>query len=159
MTTIDGGGPNRLRFVLWAAQVLSVLMMTALAWWLPELIELSPVPDASLVLVVIAVAAVPVTVLIARLFGVGAADGAGYGSRPMPQRPAALAVGNPPAGGQALGRYVAVIALAEVPAVLGLVYVVLGGPRPNAVMLGGASLVLLLLYRPKQRPERHGPIL
>jgi len=155
MTTTSSLEPNRLRFKLWAVQVMSVAMMTGLAWWLPELVQPTPAPKVALGLVIVAVAVVPITVLLARLFGIGAREGTGYGTHPVALRPAALATSKPVAGGLdlALGRYIGIIGLAELPAVLGVVHVLLGGPRPNALMLGVASAILLVLYRPSQRPN------
>jgi len=152
MTTINDVEPGRVRLILWTAQLLSVVMMTALAWWLPPLGGPSAGPDMAFALLMVAVAAVPFTVLLARLLGVGAADGAGYSSRYRQTGPRP-AGGLQAAGASAvsLGHYIAVIVLAELPIVLGLVYVILGGARPNALMLGAGSVILLLLYRPGQR--------
>ena len=154
MTTINDVEPGRVRLILWTAQLLSVFMMTALAWWLPPVTGAGAVPEMAFALLMVAVAAVPFTVLLARLLGVGAADGAGYSSR---YRQTGVSHGRglqaAGAGAASLGHYVAVIVLAEVPIVLGLVYVVLGGARPNALMLAAGSVILLLLYRPAQRPR------
>jgi len=153
IATTKGVDPARMRHLLWAAQALTVLMMTALAWWLPGVIDPSPAPEAALSLIILAVVMVPTTVLLARLFGIGAADGAGYDARPRVLSAAPAAARS---GVRGLGRYIVVLAAAETPAVLGLVYVLLGGPRPNALMLGAASLVLLLLYRPVQQHSGGG---
>jgi len=138
-------GPARLRLLLWSAQLLSVLVLTALAWWLPTVMQLAPAPAESSLAGGIAVALIPVTVLMARLFGIGAAEGAGYGVR---HRHPKSSTASPCGDDGPLSRYMTVIVLAELPAVLGLVHVWLGGARPNAVLLGAASVVLLVLYRP-----------
>jgi len=135
--------PTRLRTVLWGAQLASVAIMTALAWWLPELISIQAIPDARLPLLVTAVLAIPVVVVAARLLGIHD-RGASLKSRVVPAAKPEQEVAR-----AELGRYIVVIALAELPVILGFAYVFCGGDRSHALILGMASAGLMFMFRPR----------
>lgn len=133
---------RRFRRILWWGQVLTVLILAALAWWLPDLMAIHSAPGVQSTLFLIGVGAVPLIFIIgSRLKG----DSETAGSQGR-QRRGKVTDSGPSV--PAPGRYVAILVLAELPAVLGLVYVLLGGLPMQALMLSAGSFVLLFLFPP-----------
>jgi hypothetical protein len=128
--------------MLWTAQLGTVLLLGALAWLLPDLAGVPPRPGVAAVMLIAGAAAIPLAPIAARLLGIG--------------RPRAdvkvHAAGVPDTAAQALGgaqaHFILLLALAELPALLGLGHAVLGGNPLYAVALVGASALLLWIYRP-----------
>jgi hypothetical protein len=134
---------DRLRGVYWLAQVGSVVIMTALAWFLPELIAIDAVPEIQLPVLILALMAIPLIWLATRRLMPRA--------NPLETRydPLARAASpSPPAG---LGSYLVVLALCEIPIVFGLVAVLTGARPEYALGLGAAALLLLWSQRPTTR--------
>jgi hypothetical protein len=145
----------RRRLILWLAQMNAVLVMTVLAWALPSFAAVEPVPGVRAPLLIAALVALPLALVAGRWLmararggprppdpragggtthGVGGRDDAGSGQTSDSDR--------------AVGFSVLAWTVCELPLVLGFVYALLGGERLHAVALGGASMALLLLFRP-----------
>jgi len=130
--------------LFWFAQLAAVLILTAVAWFLPSLTPITPHPEAQLPILAVGVASLPLVLLLGRWLGLRQ-------SRPDVQlheipglsgehaRPTAA----PPV------RWLILLALAEFPAVLGVPLVMFGGEPLYAVGLGAASCLILLVYRPR----------
>lgn len=150
MSSNPKADPMSNRLILWGAQLSSALIMTALAWWLPDLMPIEPIPGAIRPIMLMAVASVPLAIVTARLLGVRRrrADIVVHESRPGDAAPRRAPAGE-------LGRYVAAVVLAELPAILGLVYVLMGGSRLHALAFGAAAILLILTLWPG-RPSPAG---
>ena len=133
--------PEQLAPKLWLAQLSSAVLLTGLAWALPWLIPITPIEVLTQVLPWIAVAAVPLTLLVARLLGVRRRD---------PGVQVHTATGAKPEArkGPPLGAYIAVLGLAELPAMLAVIYVFSGGPTWHALGFGLLSVGLMLAFPP-----------
>ena len=132
--------PRRMRRVLWGAQLAAVLLVTGLGWWLPGRAGVEAVPVVQLPLLILAILAIPAVVVAGRLLRFDERDsGPGIG---------AAGEEGEEAERRRLGRYVVVIAMAELPAILGLVYALLGGAQVHALALKVGSVLLLLVFRP-----------
>lgn len=160
----NGLNPARRQFILWLAQINSVVVLTVLAWALPGFEAVAPVPSAQQPLLIAALVALPLTLalgrwLMARAGGEnqrgrvpGLGPGLESGREPGWEPVTTAAVASSPADAdRRMGFSVLAWALCELPLVLGFVYALLGGDRLHAVALGAASLVLLLLLRPSSR--------
>lgn len=138
--------PARAAPILWRAQFSGVLIITALAWFLPDLVPIEPIPGVPIPLIIAAVASVPVVFVIARLLGVGAGQKEIRIHGPLDQ----AREKEPGDNARKLGRYLVVIALAELPAILAIAYVFSGGPRNHALALGALALAMLLALPPRK---------
>ncbi|NEV62602.1 hypothetical protein [Thiorhodococcus minor] len=148
-TPMPNLAPNRI--VLWGAQLASALVMTALAWWLPELIQIQPIPAAALPVLGVGVAAVPLAIILARVLGARRQRSDIQIHEAVPTETQQAQSSQPD-----LGRYLVAVAIAELPAVLGLVYVLIGGDRLHALGLGAAAVILILTLWPGVPGERSG---
>ena len=133
---------RRFRRILWWGQVLFVLIVSALAWWLPDLMATHSVPGVQSTLFLIGVGAVPLIFIIGSRLK-GDSETAGSQGRQRGGRGTDSGSSVP-----APGRYVAILVMAELPAILALVYVLLGGLPMQALMLSVGSFVLLFLFPP-----------
>lgn len=145
--------PAKMPQILWSTQILSVLIMTALAWGLPELIPIEPIAGVPVPLLIVAIASIPVVFLVARLLGFGATreDIHTHNARPD---------GHDGANADdktKLARYLVVLALAEMPAIFAIVYVFVGGNRTHAIALGAAALAMMLTFTPRKAGIGTGP--
>lgn len=145
--------PNRApnRIILWGAQLTSAIVMTALAWWLPELIEIQPIPAAELPVLGVGIAAVPLAIILARVLGARRqrSDVRVHDAIPLETRAARRPRPD-------IGRYLVAVAIAELPAIMGLVYVLIGGDRLHALGLGAAAVILILTLWPGASAEAVG---
>lgn len=133
---------RRLRRILWAAQLASVAIVVGLAWWLPDLVPIQSVPGAQFPVLIVGILAVAVVFLLERRLG-------NRERRPDPRlHPQASTEAGVRAERGRFGRYVLIIALADAPAIFGLVYVLVGGAPSHALILAAGSLLLLLSFRP-----------
>ncbi|NEX19001.1 hypothetical protein G3480_01495 [Thiorhodococcus mannitoliphagus] len=139
------------RRVLWGAQLSSAVMVTALAWWLPELVAIQPIPAAALPVLGVGIGAVPLAIVLARVLDVRRRRSDIQVHEAVPSLTRSSQATQPD-----LGRYLVVVAIAELPAILGLVYVLIGGDRLHAVGLGAAAVILLLSLWPGAPGEARG---
>lgn len=126
---------DRLRGLYWLAQVGSVVIMTALAWFLPELIAIDDLPQIHVPLLIAGLAAIPLILIVTRRLAPGA--------KPLETRYDPLDNATPASRSVGLGPYLIALALCEIPIVLGLVAVLMGARPEYALGLGAASLGLL----------------
>lgn len=131
---------GRLRGVYWLAQVGSVVIMTALAWFLPELIAVDDLPQLHIPVLIAALAAIPLILIVNRRLVPS--------TRPLETRYDPLANATPAPRLVELGPYLIALALCELPIVLGLVVVLMGARPEYALGLGAAALGLLWTQRP-----------
>lgn len=134
---------KRLR-ILWLAQVNSVVLVSAIAWFIPTLVELDAIPEAQLPLLIAALASIPLVFFLGRWLRTRPDAGSKHPSTKWP----ASGTDEPRRARTDIGSALVAWALCEVPVILGLVYVMLGGEPWHAVALGGVALVLLVLLRP-----------
>lgn len=134
---------ERVAPLLWLSMLVSTLIITTLAWWLPNLIDIQPIPGVAMPLAMVALAAVPSAYLIARVLGI---SGKPRGANVDGSRPRGLDAAPKP---NLLGLYLVVLAVAEFPAFMGLVYVFVGGATSYALGLGALSVGLLLAFSPR----------
>ena len=140
----NGLPPEQLKRLFWASQLFSVLLISGLGWWLTESIQVEPIPLAWPALLGVALAAIPAVFILARWLGL-------LGSRPDVIDHDPLRTATPaPDPRSLLAPYLIVLAVAELPAMLGFVYVFTGGTRWHGLALGAVSLVLLLVLAPNQ---------
>jgi hypothetical protein len=135
----NGLDPARRLWILWLAQVNSVVVLTVLAWVLPGFGAIEPVAGVQLPLLIAALAALPLALVLGRWLLARAVV-----AENSPRQDGAP----PPDPGRRLGFSVIAWVLCELPIMLGFVAVLFGGDRLHGVALGAASLVLLLLLRP-----------
>lgn len=131
---------DRLRGVYWLAQVGSVVILTALAWFLPELIAIDDLPQIHIPVLIAGLVAIPLMLSVTRRLVPSA--------KPPETRYDPLANATPAPRSVGLGPYLIALALCEVPIVLGLVAVLTGARPEYALGLGAAALLLLLTQRP-----------
>ncbi|WPL19167.1 hypothetical protein Thiowin_04274 [Thiorhodovibrio winogradskyi] len=141
----NGLNPARRQFILWLAQINSVVVLTVLAWVLPGFNAVAPVPSAQQPLLIAALVALPLTLALGRWLMARAGGEIQRGREPVNTAAAASSQADV---NRLMGFSVLAWALCELPLVLGFVYALLGGDRLHAMALGAASLVLLLLLRP-----------
>lgn len=134
---------GRARRSFWLAQVGSVVILTALAWFLPELVVVETVTALQMPLLIAALVAIPL-VFIATRYLVPR-------PRPPQARDALRGIVAPLPKAVGLGPYLVALALCEIPIILGLVAVLTGGSTDVALVLGLASLLLLCEVRPGSR--------
>lgn len=135
--------PERLAPIIWGAQLTSAVMLTGLALLLPNLIEIEPIEGLTLPLLIGAVAAVAATFIVAKVLGVTRRAGG------VNVRKIGTSRDKPTASPSAIGFYLAVLGLAELPAILGIVYVFAGGPTLHALGLGTLSVAIILAFTPQ----------
>jgi len=131
---------DRLRGLYWLAQVGSVVIMTALAWFLPELIAIDDLPQIHVPVLVAALVSIPLILIITRRLVPSA--------KPPETRYDPLAGARPAPRSVGLGPYLIALALGEIPIVLGLVAVLMGARPEYALGLGAAALLLLWRQHP-----------
>jgi len=134
---------DRLRGVYWLAQVGSVVILTALAWFLPELIAVEDLPQIHIPVLIAALAAIALMLIVTRRLVPSA--------KPLETRYDPLANATPAPRSVGLGPYLIALALCEIPIVLGLAAVVMGARPEYALGLGVASLLLLWNVRAAPR--------
>ncbi|WP_200330473.1 hypothetical protein [Thiocystis violacea] len=142
MTSNQERNPQPNRLILWGAQFGSVFVITVLTWWLPGLILVEPIDAARLPILAAGIVSVPLAILAARLL---------RARRPRSDVRVHEPVADPESPGK-IGRYLVALAFAELPAILGLVYVLIGGDRLHSAALGTAAIMLLLTLWPG-RPD------
>jgi hypothetical protein len=144
--------PSRRQLILWLAQINSVVVLTVLAWVLPGFAAVEPVPRVQQPLLIAALVSLPLALLIGRwLMNRARGDGENRADPIARATAAKRSAGSLHAesdAGREIGLSVIAWAVCELPMVLGFVYALLGGERLYAVVLGAASLLLLLLLRP-----------
>ena len=131
---------DRLRFVYWLAQIGSVVIMTALAWFLPELIAIDDLPQIHVPVLIAGLVSIPLILIVTRRLAPGA--------KPLETRYDPLAGARPAPRPAGLGPFLIALALCEIPIVLGLAAVLMGARPEYALGLGAAALLLLLTQRP-----------
>ncbi|ADC64129.1 hypothetical protein [Allochromatium vinosum] len=126
---------DRLRGVYWLAQIGSVVIMTALAWFLPELIAIDDLPQIHVPVLIAGLVAIPLILIVTRRLVPSA--------KPLEKRYDPLDNATPAPRSVGLGTYLIALALCEIPIVLGLVAVLMGARPEYALGLGTAALGLL----------------
>lgn len=142
MTETRQLNPARLRLMLWVAQLGTVLLLGVLAWLLPALAGIGAEPAVADAALIAGLAAIPAAPIAARLLGAGR----GRSDVKIHAAGAARAPALPSEGDH--GRFVVVLALCELPALLGLIHALFGGDPVYASALAGVSVLLLLMHRP-----------
>lgn len=130
----------RLRGLYWLAQIGSVVIMTALAWFLPELIAIDDLPQIHVPVLIAGLVSIPLILIVMRRLAPS--------PKPLETRYDPLAGARPAPRPVGLGAYLIALALCEIPIVLGLVAVLMGARPEYALGLGAAALLLLLTQRP-----------
>jgi hypothetical protein len=128
--------------MLWVAQLGTVLLLGVLAWLLPALAGVGAEPAVADATLIAGLAAIPAAPIAARLLGVGRAR-----SDVKVHAAGAAAAPALPAQGDH-GRFVVVLALCELPALLGLIHALFGGDPIYASALAAVSVLLLMVHRP-----------
>jgi hypothetical protein len=134
--------PARLRLMLWVAQLGTVLLLGVLAWLLPALAGLGAAPAVADAALIAGLAAIPAAPIGARLLGAERARS----DVKIHTADAARAPAVPSESDH--GRFVVVLALCELPALLGLIHALFGGDPLYASALAGVSVLLLMIHRP-----------
>lgn len=140
LTRIPSQEP-RLR-LFWGAQLSSASLLTALAWWLPELVPLEPIAAAQRPVLLLGIASVPLFILAARFLRARQPRSDVRTRDPLSSQPTSVGTGNST-------RYLIALTLAELPAIFGLVLSLTGGDRIQAVMLGLAAILSILTLYPR----------
>jgi len=129
--------------MLWFAQLVSVLLLTAIALYLPSLDVVESLPELRMPILIAGGASALAIIVIGRLLGLGRRrDVRVREIRGLTDETRDI----PPS----LVRWLILFALADLPAILGLVLVFVGGESGHAIVLGAASCLILLLYRPTE---------
>jgi len=126
-------------WMLWFAQLVSVLLLTAIALYLPSLDVVESLPELRMPILIAGGASALAIIVIGRLLGLG---------RRRDVR--VHEIQGVTDASPSLVRWLILFALADLPAILGLVLVFVGGESGHAIALGAASCLILLLYRPAE---------
>jgi hypothetical protein len=129
--------PNveRTRQVLWLANLTTVMILGGVIKFLPDLIEISGQPALQTPVLVLALLSIPLAFFAGRLLAVDTSR----------QAPGAA---NPAQAQKAISSFAIAGTLAELPAMLGLVYAVMGGDTLIALLFAAASLAAMFVLRP-----------
>lgn len=128
--------------MLWVAQLGTVLLLGVLAWLLPALAGVGAEPAVADAALIAGLAAIPAAPIAARLLGVGRVRS----DVKVHTAGADAAPASPSQGDH--GRFIVVLALCELPALLGLIHALFGGDPVYASALAAVSVLLLLMHRP-----------
>jgi hypothetical protein len=128
--------PQRTRKVLWLANLTAIMFFGALILFLPGMVQLGDMSDVRLPVLVLAILSIPAAFLARRLTGLD-----------KPRDP--LAAGKPDNAEQALARFTLAGTLAELPAILGLVYALMGGDGFYSLSFAAAALLATLALKPE----------
>ncbi len=131
--------PARTRKVLWLANLSAIMFIAGLILFLPDLVSISPIPSVQTPVLVLAVLSVPVAFLAARLTGAG--NPRVYVETTLKQDPALAQ--------KAVSRFALAGTLAELPAMFGLVYAIIGGNSFYALVFAAAALLASIALRPE----------
>lgn len=125
--------------VLWMANLTAVMIIGGVIKFLPEIIEVNSLPAVQMPMLVLAALSVPLAFYAGRLMGVG--------EPPAPSVPGRRAetVGKQ----KELSRFAIAGTLAELPAMLGLVYAMVGGDTLYGLAFAAASMVAMFTLRPE----------
>jgi hypothetical protein len=134
---------DRLRGLYWLAQIGSVVILTTLAWFLPELIAIDDLPQIHVPVLIAALVTIPLILILTRRLVPSA--------KPLETRYDPLANATPAPRPAGAGAYLIALALCEIPIVLGLVAVLMGARPEYALGLGAAALGLLWSVRAAPR--------
>ncbi len=136
--TTQSPDPARTRKVLWLANLSFIMLIAGLILFLPDLASISPIPEVHTPILALALLSLPVAFLAARLTGAGSPR-AGLESKR--KQDTALAQ-------KAITRYALAGTLAELPAMFGLVYAIVGGDSFYSMVFAAAALVATFALRP-----------
>jgi hypothetical protein len=130
---------QRIRKVLWLANLTAVMFIGGIILFLPRMMATGEPGEAGPAILVLALLSLPVAFLARRISGMDAAREPAAGGRPD-----ALEQSR-----KATARFAVAGTLAELPAMFGLVYAVLGGDGFYALCFAAAALIATLLLRPE----------
>jgi hypothetical protein len=126
---------SRTRQALWLANLTAVMIFGGLIVFLPGRVEISSLPEAQMPLLALALLSVPLAFLSGRLLRLDL--------HAPPQNLSKIAAQ------QTVSRFAVAGTLAELPAMLGLVYVMIGGASLIGLLCAAASLAAMLTLRPE----------
>ena len=129
----------RVRKALWLANLTAVMVIACVIYFLPGVFDARPLPAAATVVLWLAVLSIPVAFLARRLTGLPVSGPPGRGA----------AADDPARVRKETSRYAVAGTLAELPALFGLVYAVVGGDALFALLFAAASLAATLALRPE----------
>ncbi len=132
--------PQSARKVLWMANLTAVMFIAAIILFLPRIMQPSDLPDARMIVLVLALLSVPAAFLARRISGMDALRSPGQPAAPK---------NNMKQAQKETTRFVVAGTLAELPAMFGLVYSMLGGDGFYGLSFAAAALVATMLLRPE----------
>ena len=130
---------QRTRKVLWLANLTAVMLLAAIILFLPQMVQPSDLPNARLPVLVLALLSLPAAFMARRISGMNSAREPLQSGKPT----------DPKQAQKETSRFAIAGTLAELPAMFGLVYTLLGGNGFHGLLFAAAALLATMLLRPE----------
>lgn len=129
----------RTRKALWLANLTVVMLIAGIILFLPRIMQVNDLPDTQTPILIFALLSLPVAFLAPRLTGIGG-----------PRLPQGQAPDRTPEQAQKeTTRFAIAGTLAELPAMFGLIYALVGGTTLYGLLFAAAALAATMALRPE----------